>query len=143
MYQHQPVSHAVTTSGPGSSTPVASHPQLGGKTILVPNHAREAYQSDSEELTDPDAEGQEEEEADESDAEGVTDDAESEPEARVKTNGAGSSSKRTNHRVVDSEENDLDAQMWGLRRSVSCQYRHCEELDTHCCVQSGTTGPSR
>lgn len=118
-YQHQPLSHTVTTSGPGSSTPIPSHPQLGGKTIFIPNNASasssKAGQSDSEELTDPDAdaEGQDEE----SDADGVTDDeVESEDGYQVKSNGAGSGLKRTNGRV-DSE--DLDNQMLDSRRNVS------------------------
>jgi hypothetical protein len=122
----------VTTSGPGSSIPVfiPSHPQLGGKTILVPNNVSKFRpdDSESEELTDPDADaaesgGQDEdEEVEESDAEGVTDDEDAGSDVSmkdpVKRNGYGSGSKR-GHARVDSEENDLDDQMWGLRRSVS------------------------
>lgn len=135
VYQHQPVSHAVTTAGPGSSTPVAPpHPQLGGKTIFVANGANgsksKSDDSDSDDLTDPDADadGQADDDEDgegdeESDAEGVTDDEDAGSDvsmgAPVKRNGGASGLKRAHARVDSDGEEDFDEQMLSLRRSVS------------------------
>ena len=132
VYQHQPVSHAVTTLGPGSSTPVAPpHPQLGGKTIFVANGANgsksKSDESDSDDLTDPDADadGLDDDDEDgegdeESDAEGVTEDEDAGSDVSpVKRNGGTSGLKRAHARVDSDGEEDFDEQMLNMRRSVS------------------------